>query len=43
MESLLISLCIAICGFVIGHTIGYRAGHDDMEKIYKDVYDIKEY
>ena len=43
MESLLISLCIAICGFVIGGITGYRTGNNDMEKIYKDVYDIKEY
>lgn len=43
METLIYSICIAICGYVIGHVIGYRRGHDDMDKIYKDVYNIKEY
>jgi ABC-type cobalt transport system substrate-binding protein len=43
METLIYSICIAICGYVIGHVIGYRRGHDDMDKVYKEVYNIKEY
>jgi len=26
----------------MGHVVGYDKGHDDMEKIYKDVYSNKE-
>ncbi len=43
METLIYSICIAICGYVIGYVIGYRRGHDDMDKVYKDVYNTKEY
>lgn len=32
-----------ICGGVIGYLVGYRHGHKDMERIYKDVYDIKDW
>jgi ABC-type cobalt transport system substrate-binding protein len=42
METILISLCIAICGGVIGYIFGYRHGSGDVDRIYKDVYDIKE-
>ena len=42
METILISLCIAICGGVIGYIFGYRHGSGDVDRAYKDVYDIKE-
>ena len=42
METILISLCIAISGGVIGYLIGYRHGSSDIDRIYKDVYDIRE-
>ena len=42
METILISLCIVICGGVIGYIFGYRHGSGDVDRIYKDVYDIKE-
>ena len=42
METILISLCIAISGGVIGYIFGYRHGSGDVDRIYKDVYDIKE-
>ena len=40
METILISLCIAISGGVIGYIFGYRHGSGDMDRTYKDVYDI---
>ncbi len=43
METILISLCIAICGGVIGYIFGYRHGSGDMDRTYKDVYNIKQY
>ena len=43
MEMIFYGTCIAICGFVMGHIVGYGKGHDDMEKIYKEVYKIKDY
>jgi hypothetical protein len=42
METIVYGVCIAICGFVMGHVVGYGKGHDDMEKIYKDIYSNKE-
>ena len=42
MELVIYVACITICGFVMGHVIGYRKGSDDMDKIYKEVYNIKE-
>ena len=42
METILISLCIAISGGVIGYIFGYRHGSGDIDRIYKDVYNIKE-
>ena len=42
METFLISLCIAISGGVIGYIFGYRSGSSDIDRIYKDVYNIKE-
>ena len=32
-----------ICGGVIGYIVGYRHGHQDTEKAYKDVYEIKDW
>ena len=43
METILIALCIAICGGLIGYLFGYRTGSNDIEQVYKDVYDIKDY
>ena len=42
METILISLCIAICGGMIGFILGYRSGSGDMDRTYKDVYNITE-
>jgi hypothetical protein len=42
METIVYGVCIAICGFVMGHVVGYGKGHDDMEKIYRDIYSNKE-
>ena len=43
METILISLCIAICGGTIGFIFGYRSGSSDMDRNYKEVYNIKDY
>ena len=43
MENILIALCIAISGGVIGYIFGYRHGSKDIDRIYKDVYNIKEF
>jgi len=42
METILISLCIAVSGGVIGYIFGYRHGSSDMDRNYKDVYNIRE-
>ena len=43
METILISLCIAICGGTIGFIFGYRSGSSDMDRNYKEAYNIKDY
>jgi ABC-type cobalt transport system substrate-binding protein len=43
METILISLCIAICGGIIGFIFGYRSGSSDMDRNYKEAYNIKDY
>jgi ABC-type cobalt transport system substrate-binding protein len=42
METILISLCIAVCGGVIGYIFGYRHGSSDMDRNYKEAYNIRE-
>ena len=42
MENILIALCIAISGGVIGYIFGYRHGSSDMDRNYKEAYNIKE-
>jgi membrane protein YqaA with SNARE-associated domain len=37
------ALICTILGGVIGYVVGYRHGHNDTEKVYKDVYDIKDW
>jgi len=43
MEVIMISLCIAICGVIIGYIVGYNHGSKDMDRAYKDAYNIKDY
>jgi uncharacterized integral membrane protein len=43
METILISLCIAICGGLIGFIFGYRSGSSDMDRNYREAYNIKDY
>ena len=42
-ETISISLCIAISGGVIGYIFGYRHGSGDIDRAYKDVYNIKDH
>jgi len=42
METIFYGTCIAICGFIMGYIVGYGKGHDNMEKIYRDVYSNKD-
>lgn len=38
----LVFICV-VCGGVIGYIMGYRHGSSDTGKVYKDVYEIKDY
>jgi len=42
-ETISISLCIAISGGVIGYIFGYRHGSGDIDRAYKDIYNIKDH
>lgn len=45
MENIVTELALmcTVFGGVIGYIVGYRHGSSDVEKVYKDVYEIKDY
>ena len=45
MENIVTELALmcTVFGGVIGYIVGYRHGSSDVEKAYKDVYEIKDY